>query len=1279
MISTGTSPMARFEDAAAGNFWNAAETIARTQLNDANGDQGWAVCALARCALARGDCAEMHRWLDRADRLMNDDEDFHDFHISLLLQAGDVAAARQRLETKLTPDPSERLTIGTAMALILWLDNNTGQALDLMERLLSRHLVSVDGLLCSLADKFAAAAGRSGWVGHQGNGVLVGAWRDDGQASCGITVTGPDGKTAWCGSSDGFNKKFGKPVVSAGYRRFVLRLSSSQRHRTGSDGVGWAIDLDGERLLGSGLGLGQRRRIEGMVELDGRLVSGWAACPDDDKAPLPIFLVDERGKTTAVASTRRQDSHGQARQVFAVDIDGLAPGRVTATAGLPGEPLAGSPIRVPSKKVPAIAAKPADPIIDIVVPVYGSGEEALACLGRLFATTRRKAAEIVVVDDASPDAALAAALDRLAAGKKIILLRNPANLGFPGAVNRGMALHPRRDVVLLNADAVVSGDWLRRLRRAAYAKPECGTVTPLSNDASLCSYPSADEKARRRPIPDEKYVARLDRLARRVNAEDRVELPTAVGFCMYIRRDCLAETGLFSEDLFGRGYGEENDFCMRARHLGWRHFAATDVFVGHVGGTSFGKSRKLLQERNLRILERQHPGYQSLIDAFHAADPLAAARRRLDLARFPTADKKPTILLITLDLTGGVARHVEERGRQLTAEGWRVLFLAPAAARTPLDNSATLHRCRLSEPLRPDLRDLLFDSQAEFDGLVALLASLSVKAIEIHHSLNHHPVILDLPRRLRLPYDVVIHDYHWLCPQISLATADGRYCGEPDLAQCEQCRLAQGSEAGEAISVGDLRRRSARLLRRARRVVVPCQDVAQRYRRHFPFLSPEVIPWERIIAPIASANAHDTAAARKTRVCVVGAIGRHKGYQVLLACAADAAARDLPLEFSLVGYSSDDSALFATGRVFVTGRYREDEAVALIRQQAARIALVPSVCPETWCYTLSLAWQAGLQAVAFDLGAPAERIRDSNGGTLLPVGLEPAQINDQLIALSTNNYVPFKPLTPVGDLQEDSFMTPTNSAGQIMATPQEVPLPPGFFAITVTRGAGTGQPGQIPLPALQVTVPPPGDGRVEILSSHSGGWLTRQGDTVLLKVAQETVVLLTSYKNSQAAGDGLDIQISRVDSPTPQPVTLPPALSVPQASIVAHIQNLGDHTFSSKGWVGAVGQNLWIEGFGIVSENGLELDAIEYRAVTANGWETPWHTGSAFCGTRGQGVPLIGVGVRLHGQIAQRFDCLCEAAFVGGLRAVARNGAICRADVIGAPLEGFLLNFVQKS
>jgi glycosyltransferase involved in cell wall biosynthesis len=129
---------------------------------------------------------------------------------------------------------------------------------------------------------------------------------------------------------------------------------------------------------------------------------------------------------------------------------------------------------------------------------------------------------------------------------------------------------------------------------------------------------------------------------------------------------------------------------------------------------------------------------------------------------------------------------------------------------------------------------------------------------------------------------------------------------------------------------------------------------------------------------------------------VVGGIGIEKGFDVLLACAQDAAARGLSLEFVVVGYTIDDASLHATGRVFVTGVFKPEEMPDLIVRQGANLGFLPSIWPETWCFAMSEMWRANLNVVAFDIGAQAERIRSAGRGQLLPLGLPPARVNDFL-------------------------------------------------------------------------------------------------------------------------------------------------------------------------------------------------------------------------------------------------------------------------------------------
>jgi GT2 family glycosyltransferase len=211
-----------------------------------------------------------------------------------------------------------------------------------------------------------------------------------------------------------------------------------------------------------------------------------------------------------------------------------------------------------------------------VIPVYRGRDATLACIASVCAH-RDTGERIIVIADGSPERELLAALAVLADQGAIILQAEAINRGFPGAANIGLRLAVGHDVVLLNADTIVTPGWLAGLRAAVYSAPDIGTATPLSNDATIFSYPRLDGL---NPCPDAASAAEVAALAAQVNHEV-IEVPTGHGFCLYMRAQCLAETGPLREDLFAQGYGEENDFCMRARHLGWRHVAVPSVFVAH--------------------------------------------------------------------------------------------------------------------------------------------------------------------------------------------------------------------------------------------------------------------------------------------------------------------------------------------------------------------------------------------------------------------------------------------------------------------------------------------------------------------------------------------------------------------------------------------------------------------------------------------------------------------------------------------------------------------------
>jgi GT2 family glycosyltransferase/glycosyltransferase involved in cell wall biosynthesis len=633
--------------------------------------------------------------------------------------------------------------------------------------------------------------------------------------------------------------------------------------------------------------------------------------------------------------------------------------------------------------------------VDIVICIHNGFADTQACLQSVLGAAVATPFRLVLIDDASTDPAVSRLLDRVAADHPTIveILGNAENLGFVASANRGLRHGGEADVVLLNSDTLVAPGWLDRLRAAAYAGADIGTATPLSNNASIFSFPQPNERNEAGFAPA--AIRDLDALAARANAGVCVEVPTGHGFCLYIRRDCIEAIGPLDERAFGTGYGEENDFCLRAARLGWRHVAATDVVVGHRGGASFGPHRSLRERLAVERLERRYPGYARLIDHFTAADPLAAARARLTLAVLQ--DRRGTrasVVMITHGNGGGVAQHVLKRAAHLADRGILALVLRPSIAQPG--------RVILAPADAPDADETLgFDLPQATGDLIATLRALAVAEVELHHLLGHDPIVDGLAARLDLPLRLFVHDYALYCPRIVLVDASGGYCGEPDAAGCAACIAMLGPEDDMEADLDRLRTRGTRLMQSAATVHVPTADVATRIARQFPGVAPQREDWEYGHPPQPAPPPRVTApASGLIRVAVVGGLSAHKGYAVVKACIADAIARDLPIEFRIIGFSMNDVELVRTGRVFITGPYEYDEAQALIARENCTLALFPALWPEVWCYALSEVLAAGLPVLAFAIGAFPERLAGmAQAATMAPTA-DGAAVNDAILALA---------------------------------------------------------------------------------------------------------------------------------------------------------------------------------------------------------------------------------------------------------------------------------------
>lgn len=304
--------------------------------------------------------------------------------------------------------------------------------------------------------------------------------------------------------------------------------------------------------------------------------------------------------------------------------------------------------------------------VTIVIPVYGDWNSLRACISSVIAQADPATFDVLIVNDCGPDATV------IEAGIMAMILnrptfryaRNPRNLGFVRTCNRAVFEldTTENDVLLLNSDTVLTPGALDEMIRILSLSPWHGAVCPRSNDATIASIPF---------FQTDRYARRDARRAREVHGAISAELPeyttapVAVGFCFLTRRSLIERFGLFDE-VFGRGYNEENDYCLRINQQGYSSVLANRAFVEHAGSASFGVAeRAALESTNAQTLAQRYPFFPASVVTFihYGYD---AVDRFADLL-VPPSQRRTVRLLVDITGCGNDAQAVESTTQALEA------------------------------------------------------------------------------------------------------------------------------------------------------------------------------------------------------------------------------------------------------------------------------------------------------------------------------------------------------------------------------------------------------------------------------------------------------------------------------------------------------------------------------------------------------------------------------------------------------------------------------------
>jgi GT2 family glycosyltransferase len=624
----------------------------------------------------------------------------------------------------------------------------------------------------------------------------------------------------------------------------------------------------------------------------------------------------------------------------------------------------------------------ARPLPVLIIPVFNAADSLRLCL-QSVARHSTGIGQVLLINDASTDPAIDELLVEYQSHPLFTIYVNESNQGFSRTVNKGMALAEDADVIILNSDTQVTPGFARHLRYLAYSGEKIATVTPVSNNAGPFSVPNSGSNS----LPEGFTLDRFARAINQANVVEPIAVPTGHGFCMYIRRDALRDVGDFDAEAFPRGYGEENDFCMRARSHGWQHLIDPATYIYHQGAASFGEDKAALLIAGRSVLLERYPDYPHQVSQAFGSNKVKALRKRIaTLANMPEsvrADIKPRVLFVISTLTGGTPQTNQDLMAALDNRIECLLLHSDSQTLTLKYFSSGIFQDLASHKLAEPIHALPHTSD-EYDEVVGRwLMEWSVELVHIRHLAWHGLGLLHVAKALSIPIVKSIHDFYTLCPTVKLLDDRMTYCG----AVCTSGEGVCQHEIWPKDAFRQLKHEQiqtwqqefARTLQLCDVLVTTSAVAKDLLLERYPHLAEKPFP---IIHHGRDFGQFYTLAERpdsgeKLRIICPGHINEAKGLRLICELAQLGEA----IEIHILGSLLTEEEL--PPNIIVHGTYRRGEFAHRVARIKPHCGAILSIWPETWCHTLTELWSVGVPVIANPIGAVGDRIAEHRAGWLL--------------------------------------------------------------------------------------------------------------------------------------------------------------------------------------------------------------------------------------------------------------------------------------------------------
>ncbi len=621
--------------------------------------------------------------------------------------------------------------------------------------------------------------------------------------------------------------------------------------------------------------------------------------------------------------------------------------------------------------------------IDIIIPIF-NGYDFLEPLFQSVINNTLIEYNVFILNDNSTDERVLPFLTKLAhENKHFSLVNNESNLGFTSTVNKGYQL-TKHHFVILNQDTVVPPYWLERLMYPIISNDQVASVTPFSNAATICSFPLMPED---NALMEGMSVNEIDAYFFSISPKDTyVQIPTGVGFCMGINKHVAKKIGFLNVKEFPRGYGEENDWCMRAYNAGYRNVHATNLFVYHKHGGSFeSEEKKRLINNAIEKVGKLHPIYHDLVQEFIKNDPVKYFRQFLHYEMLHQSQALKPCLIIDHIWGGGANKFSNEIKNKLSEKKHIVFFLIH-------------NRAEQKTKLLLNHKNLDYDWEVKNPEEISNIISLfKIESVYMNELVTHpEPLeiihaLLEQKQKTDFHLTIYIHDYFSICPSYTLMNYKDDFCDVPqDILFCENCLIQHPADnfkflfsEPKQLKMNEWRKVWLKFLNRADDIICFSESSQRFIKQTYPTLytgSIRLIPHK-----VNSFKKRPTLPEKETSdfivIGVLGNINKVKGIYIIKKMLDTIRANALNIKIVLMGDTSEP--LLEDIHYINTGSYTHEELPNLMEKYAIDIVFLPSIWPETFSYVTEEVMLLDIPIAVFDLGAPPERVKKYKKGLII--------------------------------------------------------------------------------------------------------------------------------------------------------------------------------------------------------------------------------------------------------------------------------------------------------